>query len=521
MGNTKFLYGASIQGIQSFIFQTNELKDIVGASELVEQICTTEFARLINPELRDNNQAYEQLKKDSNAILMAAGNIKYIFDDKAKCELIVLNFQKKIVEMAPGITVSQAVVEYTGADESTFEGAINMLENRLRSQRNKPMRSMTIGLTGMLRSRKTGLPAVKEIKGDYLDLATTKKRNEREKATLKLCENCFGIDSIRKNQVAFNIEDITGKNDWIAVIHADGNGLGQIVQQIGTSAAVFKKFSSTLNECTLASAQSAFNKVKYHFENKNEDVIPIRPIVLGGDDFTVICRASFAVEYVEAFLKEFESSTKERLTKLANEFNGILNINQKEILQKGLTACAGISFIKSSFPFYYGYNLSETLCTQAKKEAKEINQQLAPSCLMFHKVQDSFVEDYSSIEKRELTIEDISFKFGPYYTERQSGVWKDRWTIDDLTRDFTLMESKDGQAVKSNLREWITQLICNPGMAEQKLKRIKILLVANEKLLEFVDKVTDIEKKRIPIYDILSLYSVIYQDTKSNKTQEV
>ena len=36
----KYLYGASVQGIQQFIFQTNELKDIVGASELVEFICT-------------------------------------------------------------------------------------------------------------------------------------------------------------------------------------------------------------------------------------------------------------------------------------------------------------------------------------------------------------------------------------------------------------------------------------------------------------------------------------------------
>ena len=38
MGKVKYIYGASIQGIQSFIFQTNELKDIVGASELVENI---------------------------------------------------------------------------------------------------------------------------------------------------------------------------------------------------------------------------------------------------------------------------------------------------------------------------------------------------------------------------------------------------------------------------------------------------------------------------------------------------
>ena len=32
---TKYLYGASVQGIQDFIFKTNRLKDIVGASEIV------------------------------------------------------------------------------------------------------------------------------------------------------------------------------------------------------------------------------------------------------------------------------------------------------------------------------------------------------------------------------------------------------------------------------------------------------------------------------------------------------
>ncbi len=31
-----YLYGASIQGIQGFIFETNKLKEIAGASNLIE-----------------------------------------------------------------------------------------------------------------------------------------------------------------------------------------------------------------------------------------------------------------------------------------------------------------------------------------------------------------------------------------------------------------------------------------------------------------------------------------------------
>ncbi|MBR6298150.1 MAG: hypothetical protein IKR34_02780, partial [Candidatus Gastranaerophilales bacterium] len=70
---TQYLYGAAVQGIQSFIFQTNKLREIVGASELVEEICTEVFENL----LFDNNihARYEK-------IISAAGNIKYIFDER-------------------------------------------------------------------------------------------------------------------------------------------------------------------------------------------------------------------------------------------------------------------------------------------------------------------------------------------------------------------------------------------------------------------------------------------------------
>jgi len=35
---SKYLYGASVQGIQDFIFKTNKLQEIVGASEIVKNI---------------------------------------------------------------------------------------------------------------------------------------------------------------------------------------------------------------------------------------------------------------------------------------------------------------------------------------------------------------------------------------------------------------------------------------------------------------------------------------------------
>lgn len=96
----RYLYGASIQGIQNYIFQTNELKDIIGASELVNEICH-KFKAMYGKDS----------KHKGKMIVHAAGNIKCIFDDEDACRRAVREFPKRAMEMAPGITISQAVVK--------------------------------------------------------------------------------------------------------------------------------------------------------------------------------------------------------------------------------------------------------------------------------------------------------------------------------------------------------------------------------------------------------------------------
>ena len=38
------------------------------------------------------------------------------------------------------------------------------------------------------------------------------------------------MSDISDGQIAYDIENITQKNDWVAIIHADGNGLGRMVK---------------------------------------------------------------------------------------------------------------------------------------------------------------------------------------------------------------------------------------------------------------------------------------------------
>lgn len=522
----KFLYGASIQGIQSFIFQTNKLKDIVGASELVKQICKDEFAKLLYEKQKPPKEHEKKLEHDRNAILCAAGNIKYVFENKSECEKIVKKFPKKVLELAPGITISQAVVSYQSDDD--FSNAIEELEKRLKAQRNKPVKSLTLGLIGIHRSRNTGLPAVEKEGDDFLDAGAKAKRDCFKKMKHSSDTDYFGIKGLSINEVAKNIDDMTGKNDWIAVVHIDGNGLGSVVQKIGCDKEKFKDFSKILDECTIKAADEAYQRAIV--EHISEERIPYRPIVLGGDDHTLICRADLAVKYTKVFLENFEKETKDKLSDILVE--GKCGFNY-------LTACAGIAFVKSSYPFYYASDLAEALCSEAKKDAKKKEhllfkdsdgKGLPPSCLLFHKVQDSFVESFKDIRNRELTpSENASFFFGPYYLGET--VPDRRLSINRLQEYVSILETggKDGNAVKSHLRQWMSLLHRNPEAAMQQKKRVESLLTG--KLCKLVEEVTDgsikaPDKNRIkedtnksisyyPVYDLLSLHSIKNQETNT------
>ncbi len=245
METSKYLYGAAVQGIQNFIFQSNKLRYIVGASGLVETICRSEF---------------DEFARDGDLIVKAAGNIKCIFNTEAACRKAVLNFPKKIMEMAPGITISQAVVIYDTGIKDGFSTAIEELEAKLKIQRNRPVLSVNPGFTGMIRSRTSGLPAIEVTKkGEFIDEALYSKTRNPE-VTRKLCKRCFGID-LTHQEITYQVDKIPSGNNWLAVIHADGNGLGRILPQIGKDKEKLSLFSSALAQCTVRAAQDAYNSL--------------------------------------------------------------------------------------------------------------------------------------------------------------------------------------------------------------------------------------------------------------------
>lgn len=498
----KYLYGASVHGIQSFIFQTNKLKEIIGASNLVEKICTTMF---------------KPYSENARLIIGAAGNIKCIFTHKQDCEKAVLEFKERVLKEAPGITMSQAVVEY---DESTpFSEVIEKLEAKLRIQRNKVTAPTLLGAIGIKRSRQTGLPAMKYCDmNEAMDDSTYHKLcalKDTDSSYLELARKFYG-PNMQESRIPYDIESITKKNTWVAVIHADGNGLGQVVMKLGVKETEFSEFSKKLNQATISAASGAFASLDTEPEGK----YPIRPVVLGGDDLTVICRGDLAIPFCNNFLSLFKQKTKDALGDILTRYKVFEDADY-------LTACAGITFIKSSFPFFYGYELAEDLCRESKKVAKSNRQASSstPSCLMFHKVQDSFIRDYNSdISKRELAPQmNVSWKFGPYFLEDEE--LKGYWSIDALLDTISSLDELQDTGLRSSLREWINAMHRSESEASQRLERItEIIGLRSSSIgIRTLKSLTKPEKrygiggetsKVYPTYDTLALYTITFQEIR-------
>ena len=267
----RYLYGASIQGIQDFIFKTNKLKEIVGASEIVKEI-EGFFAKNYQPKVLLRN---------------AGGNIKAIFDED-ECKRVVLNFPKEIMQQAYGITLSQAVVKMEGEFEDEDKANIE-IERVLRIQRNKPTVPLDLSLGIMKLNPSTAKPVVGYRKIQKESTAIDRVTSQKLDAYDRLLKQKPHLKKFRE------IKDFSNGKNKIAVIHADGNGLGKLVPLLGDE---LSSFSQSLEMAT----KEAFAMAKRNY-------MDIRDVILGGDDMVIICNANNALEFTQNFLQNFENET--------------------------------------------------------------------------------------------------------------------------------------------------------------------------------------------------------------------
>lgn len=293
--------------------------------------------------------------------------------------------------------------------------------------------------------------------------------------------------------------------------------MGKIIQQLGNHLnadskessikQAYSNFSQAIDEATRQAAQFAFyqtfkkrlDKVK-ESGNPNKTIdIPFRPVVLSGDDLTVICEAKYAMTFTRHFLEKFEKTSKAQIYEKLSDFN--LSIDK-------LTACAGIAFVKNKFPFYYAVDLAEALCSEAKKVSKEHikgkENADVPSSLHFYKVESTYVDSYKQIKERTLKASGVNMEYGPYFINKDMPA-----NVEDLLVRTAKLNEKEAPA--SHLRRWLSALNNSVKEATLLMQRTCEVLGVKNPYIEQLNLNEAIADGKTHIHDIVALASVTKQ----------
>ena len=201
----------------------------------------------------------------------------------------------------------------------------------------------------------------------------------------------------------------------VAVIHIDGNGVGAVMRRLGEAmgrvdeadfsravgcprndADALRRFVLTVNDRLDRAVTEAFAKawadvakwaeVDASPAERKVAVVPVVPVILGGDDVTVFTSGDYALPFAAAYLERYERAT---------ESDVLLRHLGREEGTGPMTAAAGVAVVRRDFPFHVAYNLAERLVSEAKKVGKA--QQPVRSTLTYHALFDSSVLDPEKI----------------------------------------------------------------------------------------------------------------------------
>ena len=220
-------------------------------------------------------------------------------------------------------------------------------------------------------------------------------------------------------------EDAKNMLSSVGVVHIDGNGVGAIMRDLGCAHRVVRKVgvSTTSDEETTEESkglQSFIMEVNRRLDDVVKDaialswyyvqeltpdtVVPIVPVLVGGDDVTVYTDGRYAIPFAEAYIRHYEKLTKDDdlLSVLAIVAGGKkadaperdhFEIDDYIIQNPGpLTASAGVAIVGRNFPFHIAYDLAEELVSRGKKLGKKRGT-VPCSTINFHVLRDATVLD--------------------------------------------------------------------------------------------------------------------------------
>ncbi|MDA9557148.1 hypothetical protein N9R79_06570 [Vibrio sp.] len=428
-----YAYLFEAKSIQSYLFQSGKLRDVIGASERLDRLIDSDSSSVLSQVLdtlqRPHDLLAETHEHDAIHFMRCKGGAFYSYSQsKESLEQLRSLWTLTISQLFPSLSYTDALCE--------GDSLANVMDNAhetLAISRNNPSiafpNAPAIG-EHYPRSGEQSVPSSSyALKGgatmndEQLDLDTEHHRQAyalfdmRGEAALQdkytplahkgtLNYPLHFESDCEKGGTLFPFD--LGHNDYepqhndMALIHIDGNGLGLLLIALKKAlenksdteyCTAFRQFSESLNRATEIAAQHATEALYQDAKMANSDIMPMRPIVLGGDDVTLFCHARFALQYAQLFCQAFKETSKKELASIYKSY-----LSNSD-LEPYLTASGGILYHKSHHPFMHCHHLVEALCAKAKVLTKSVNGQdsskVGPAALAMYRLSNA---THSSID---------------------------------------------------------------------------------------------------------------------------
>ena len=343
----KFLVIYDVRGIQKYIFRTNKIREISGASNIVQNKLIELLKRVISNDENIFKTKWEEMDFlfDENEKLLAeiiyigGGNIVLAYrGDELSLVDINKELQKSFMKETYSLSLAFAYVKMTNSykdDLRNVKAKLNNVKTRM------PQLVMNQGLPIVAYDSLNGLPL-----SEYTYVGDEKKQVSKE-AYLKLKEyKSNGEDEL---DVIAQKDDRDNDKTMLAIVHIDGNDIGAMISNYYDKTTIENDYSSQVKASREVSKKVNDTFTKSVIDSFNEKQIAYRIVINSGDDITFICKAEYGISITQKIIEKIEE-------------NSLSTYN--------FSACGGICMVHSHFPFYKAYEMAEDLCSNAKKQAK-------------------------------------------------------------------------------------------------------------------------------------------------------
>lgn len=432
------------RSIQKYLFSGNKLKTNIGASYIVAHVFqdvlvdgTDNRKGILKQRYGDKLDGKSWQEKDPPASIpegkkcyvayIGGGNalvlLRYEIGEE-ECREIVKEFTSTLLTLYPGLQTGAAIGELTlsdekdpasGGKESYFQTSFNKLHDKLKKQQNEMLVQVNPFYTGLTLSCPVNGEAANGYdvygssdnneEGRFFSQEVIAKKNAAPKANEDLQKILKKVcpDKAEKYVFPEEIDKLgqkKGEND-IAIIHIDGNNMGMKFNEAATTLALRSKLSAKLPCKTEASFTKLVRQIVEEYEkyrdvlaiggdDDKEMYLPIRPLILGGDDVTFICPAKTALLYAVRFMRQMKTDED----------------------GDPISTCGGIAILPASYPFFRGYELAEQLCGAAKAKSRDDSDSCWLDFAILHGEQAPTLEQIREREYRGLVGKNMHF--GPY-----------------------------------------------------------------------------------------------------------